>query len=151
MGIYVIKQIGKPREYVGSAADIHHRAGSHLRDLVSGRHHSTIMQRIFNKQREMAFTVRILQTVEDAGQSGQAALKAWRDSLSPEEVARRKAEIKSAQERWHREQPEAKADAIRRMKETKARKTPEQRAQRLALFRESMRKKREAGWTRKLK
>lgn len=48
-GIYRITHAASGRAYIGSAKDIHHRAGVHHRHLASGKHHSVHMQRIYRK------------------------------------------------------------------------------------------------------
>lgn len=52
-GIYKIQSIAKPeRIYIGSAVNIGHRWNCHLSDLRKSKHHSTKLQRHYNKYGE---------------------------------------------------------------------------------------------------
>ena len=60
-GIYIIKSIKKPnRCYIGSAVNISKRWKYHLQDLRKGVHHSTKLQRHFNKHGEIDLQFSIL-------------------------------------------------------------------------------------------
>ena len=54
-GIYQITNLHNGKSYVGSAVSFRKRWKEHLRQLSNGDHHSTVMQRAWNKYGEAAF------------------------------------------------------------------------------------------------
>lgn len=54
-GIYQITNLHNGKCYVGSAVSFRKRWKEHLRQLTNGDHHSTVMQRAWNKYGEAAF------------------------------------------------------------------------------------------------
>lgn len=54
-GIYQITNLQNGNCYVGSAVSFRKRWKEHLRQLANGNHHSTVMQRAWNKYGESAF------------------------------------------------------------------------------------------------
>lgn len=54
-GIYQITNLQNGKSYVGSAVSFSKRWKEHLRQLTNGNHHSTVMQRAWNKYGEAAF------------------------------------------------------------------------------------------------
>lgn len=54
-GIYQITNLQNGKCYVGSAVSFRKRWKEHLRQLANGDHHSTVMQRAWNKYGEAAF------------------------------------------------------------------------------------------------
>ena len=54
-GIYQITNLHNGKAYVGSAVSFRKRWKEHLRQLTNGNHHSTVMQRAWNKYGEAAF------------------------------------------------------------------------------------------------
>ena len=54
-GIYQITNLHNGKSYVGSAVSFSKRWKEHLRQLSNGNHHSTVMQRAWNKYGEAAF------------------------------------------------------------------------------------------------
>lgn len=54
-GIYQITNLENGKCYVGSAVSFRKRWKEHLRQLSNGNHHSTVMQRAWNKYGETAF------------------------------------------------------------------------------------------------
>ena len=58
-GIYKIKSIKTGRVYIGSTVDIKTRWSRHKKDLERGKHHSTFLQRHYNKYsiEDLNFTV----------------------------------------------------------------------------------------------
>jgi len=54
-GIYQITNLQNGKCYVGSAVSFRKRWKEHLRQLSNGNHHSTVMQRAWNKYGEAAF------------------------------------------------------------------------------------------------
>jgi hypothetical protein len=55
-GVYVIRNNVTGHEYVGCSVDITKRFQNHRRDLRKGRHHSTFLQRSWDKHGQAAFT-----------------------------------------------------------------------------------------------
>lgn len=54
-GIYQITNLHNGKSYVGSAVSFSKRWKEHLRQLYNGNHHSTVMQRAWDKYGEAAF------------------------------------------------------------------------------------------------
>lgn len=54
-GIYQITNLQNDKAYIGSAVSFRKRWKEHLRQLTNGNHHSTLMQRAWNKYGEAAF------------------------------------------------------------------------------------------------
>jgi len=54
-GIYQITNLQNGKAYIGSAVSFRKRWKEHLRQLTNGSHHSTVMQRAWNKYGEAAF------------------------------------------------------------------------------------------------
>jgi len=82
-GIYQIINLQNGKFYIGSTRKLRTRLREHFSDLRTGRHHSAPLQRAWNKYGEAAFSVKVLEHVEDLSQlivREQAAF----DSLSPE-------------------------------------------------------------------
>ena len=63
-GIYRIRNIVNNKCYIGSSADFHNRERKHFSDLRSGRHHSSILQRAYNKYGEKAFVFEPIEHVD---------------------------------------------------------------------------------------
>lgn len=59
-GIYKITCTGNNKFYIGSSVDIYYRWASHLSDLRLNRHHSTYLQRSFNKYGEDSVTFEVV-------------------------------------------------------------------------------------------
>lgn len=59
-GIYHIKNTKTNKVYIGSAVNFKKRFNVHLSDLRNGKHHSSILQRSFNKHGESCFEFVVL-------------------------------------------------------------------------------------------
>lgn len=66
-GIYVIRNTISGRVYVGSSYQINSRWRSHRKRLRKGNHHSTTLQRSWNKHGEKAFLFEIVEVVWNEG------------------------------------------------------------------------------------
>ena len=62
-GIYKITCTANGKIYVGSSNDISIRWNTHKKSLRKGKHHSTYMQRCWNKYGEQSFTFEIIELV----------------------------------------------------------------------------------------
>jgi len=62
IGVYGILNTITGKWYIGSSILLSKRMGVHLRDLRKGTHHSTKLQRSYNKHGETAFEFRVLLT-----------------------------------------------------------------------------------------
>lgn len=67
-GVYAIVNTVNGKTYIGSSANIQHRWQDHRRDLRGGRHHSSILQRAWNKYGESVFEFQIMEIVKDRKQ-----------------------------------------------------------------------------------
>ncbi len=65
MGVYVIVNKVTGRRYIGSSYDIWKRWIVHRRILRIGKHHSPYLQHSWDKHGEGAFSIELLETVED--------------------------------------------------------------------------------------
>ena len=63
-GIYEIKNILNIHRYIGSSVNINKRFKEHINSLNKGNHHSSILQRAWNKYGESNFEFRILEKCE---------------------------------------------------------------------------------------
>lgn len=63
-GIYKISCLKNGKSYIGSSIDLLTRLREHVAQLRNGNHHSTYMQRCFNKYGEDNFKVEVLATLE---------------------------------------------------------------------------------------
>lgn len=59
-GVYTIKNIVNGKIYIGSSSDIKSRIRNHLNLLRKGKHHNVILQRSFNKHKEINFKFEII-------------------------------------------------------------------------------------------
>lgn len=64
-GIYVIRLIGTDRCYVGSARVVSHRMARHRVELINGTHHSSKLQRAWDKHGQESFSFETLEVVQD--------------------------------------------------------------------------------------
>lgn len=64
-GIYKIQHIKTGKLYIGSAIDIEHRWGGHIRQLRRGVHHSVKLQNAWNKYGSEMFAFSVLEFVDD--------------------------------------------------------------------------------------
>jgi group I intron endonuclease len=81
-GIYRIVCLPSGHCYVGSSQDTRKRWHLHRCALRHGKHHSFVLQRAWDKHGEQAFTIEILEPVEDPGKL-RAREQFWLDTLSP--------------------------------------------------------------------
>lgn len=64
-GIYAITHIASGKQYIGSAVNIRRRWNQHRRDLNKGSHHSSHLQRAWDKYGAEAFAFTVLEEVGD--------------------------------------------------------------------------------------
>lgn len=64
-GIYKIFCTGNGRVYIGQSVDTKKRLSEHRRNLEKGIHSNTILQHTYNKYRDKAFFVEVLEEVFD--------------------------------------------------------------------------------------
>lgn len=64
-GIYQIKNLVNGRVYIGSSVNIRRRFSTHRNMLARNNHHSTLLQRAWNKYGEAAFSFSVLEIVRD--------------------------------------------------------------------------------------
>lgn len=64
-GIYKITCVGNNKFYIGSSVDIYYRWASHLSDLRLNRHHSTYLQRSFNKYGEESLVFEVIHEITE--------------------------------------------------------------------------------------
>lgn len=81
--IYCIRNIKNNKLYVGSAKDFTKRTWVHLRDLRLNKHHSSYLQRAYNKYGIESFDFCILETVKDINQLVELE-QLWMNFLKPE-------------------------------------------------------------------
>jgi group I intron endonuclease len=62
-GIYLIKNIANNKVYVGSARNANQRWREHKHSLKKGKHHSSYLQRAWDKYGEQSFTFDIIEEV----------------------------------------------------------------------------------------
>jgi hypothetical protein len=60
-GIYKILNIANGKLYIGSAKNLFKRKQKHFRDLVNSDHHSILLQRAFDKYKEVNFQFEVLE------------------------------------------------------------------------------------------
>ena len=65
-GIYCIRNKVNDKRYVGSACNLSERIGVHVHHLIHGRHHSSHLQRAFNKDGLASFECCILEFCDRA-------------------------------------------------------------------------------------
>lgn len=83
-GIYCIRNVKNNKKYIGSSVDIYERIRHHLSDLRNNRHHSTYLQRSFNKYGEQGFTTDILEKCNRDVSILRNREKFWMSDLKPE-------------------------------------------------------------------
>lgn len=83
MVIYKITNITNGKYYIGSAMNYDTRVKRHLNDLKVGRHHSSKLQRSFNKHGKESFIFEILEIVLDIKLLIETEQK-WLDKLNPD-------------------------------------------------------------------
>lgn len=64
-GIYSIIHISSGKRYIGQAVNIYRRFNTHRSELNSGKHHSILLQRAWNKYGKDAFKFELLEYVTD--------------------------------------------------------------------------------------
>ncbi len=64
-GIYVIINIVTNKFYIGSASKLNNRKVKHLSDLRNGKHHSSYLQRSYNKHGKEIFIFKVLEYVDN--------------------------------------------------------------------------------------
>ena len=67
-GVYIIRHTGTWKVYVGSALKMAARFARHLRELTLGLHHSTKLQRAWNKYGARAFVFEVVEEVCDVAE-----------------------------------------------------------------------------------
>ena len=65
IGIYIITHKDSFKRYVGQSIDITDRLSGHWRQLKSGKHDNSYLQRAYNKYGRDAFTVSTIECAED--------------------------------------------------------------------------------------
>lgn len=78
-GVYVIEHVGSGKQYVGSASNIPARWRMHRHMLRNNKHHSTYMQRAWNKYGEDAFLFAVVEKTNLL----LAREQHWIDTLNP--------------------------------------------------------------------
>jgi group I intron endonuclease len=64
-GIYIIKNTKNGKAYIGSSVSLRVRVNIHKRELRNNRHHSSKLQRAWNKHGELSFIFELLELVAD--------------------------------------------------------------------------------------
>lgn len=64
-GIYAIVNTVNGKTYIGSSSNIEQRWYGHRRDLRGGHHHSSVLQRAWNKYGEAAFVFQVMEVIKD--------------------------------------------------------------------------------------
>jgi len=82
-GIYTIVNEVNGKSYIGSACSFRKRWATHRSDLKKGTHHSTYLQRAWNKYGEENFYFGVLEPVENK-EDLVAREQFWLDTLKPE-------------------------------------------------------------------
>lgn len=81
-GVYRIEHASTGRVYIGSSCHLTKRWQSHVRMLRAGTHHSSKLQRAWNKHGEQAFSFVVLESVAVAAQLKDAEQR-WIESACP--------------------------------------------------------------------
>lgn len=81
-GIYAITNIINGHRYIGSAVNVTNRWGHHRPALRQGKHHSSHLQRAWNKYGESAFRFMVLEECEP--EELVALEQSWMDNFLPE-------------------------------------------------------------------
>lgn len=81
-GVYAITNTINGHRYIGSAVNVANRWGHHRPALRQGRHHSSHLQRAWNKYGESAFRFTVLEECEP--EELIAAEQSWLDAFLPE-------------------------------------------------------------------
>jgi group I intron endonuclease len=83
MVIYKITNVQNGKFYIGSAVDYELRIKTHINDLKKSKHHSSKLQRSYNKYGLSVFKFEIIETVLDVNLLIETEQK-WFDKLNPE-------------------------------------------------------------------
>lgn len=83
-GVYEIVLVADGRRYIGSAIDIHERWRRHKKDLRGGRHHSTHLQRAWDKYGEDAFQFCVIEKCSSKKEEILQVEQAYLNKFNPE-------------------------------------------------------------------
>lgn len=64
-GIYEMACSGSAKRYIGSAANVYFRIGSHVRQLVLGKHPNAALQSDWNAHGQSMFSFRLIENIDD--------------------------------------------------------------------------------------